>query len=211
MSIEFGYLFDLDGTLVYSLPDIAGAVNVVRESEGLPAISEQVTRRYIGQGADHLIRHCIPEKPESEVERLTIAYQDYYFEHPHRLGHLYPGVKEGLAELRAREGAKLAIVTNKPSRVADKTLAYYLPEIRFDAIMGPERVSQKKPAPQHLLETLRLIGIEPQHACFVGDDPVDMACADAARVRFFGAGYGFGGVKSPGRDLTRFSEILTSV
>ncbi len=205
---KFAVLFDLDGTLVHSLPDIAGAMNVVREQEGLLPISEEATRRFIGKGADHLIRGCIPERPESDNERLTNAYRDYYFEHPHRFGHLYPGVEATLERLSRQKSVVLGVVTNKPSKVADKTLDYYLPQITFAAVMGPERVSQRKPEPQHLLETLGLLSIAPDRACFVGDDPVDMACADSANVRFFGAGYGFGGVTAQGRQLANFSELL---
>lgn len=203
-----GLLLDLDGTLVNSLIDICAAVNHVRHMHTLPDLAENEIRPFIGKGADYLLQGCFPGRSELEVNELVEEYRVFYNAHPCMGGSVYPDVPAALATLRWK-GYELAVVTNKPTGVAEKTLAHYLPDVSFSAVMGPEKVSRPKPDASHILETLSLLNIDRSHASFVGDDPVDASCAEAAGVRFFGAVYGFGGVQVPeGQRLARFSDLL---
>jgi phosphoglycolate phosphatase len=200
-------LFDLDGTLIDSLADICGAINRVRQLHGFPERPITNLRTYIGKGVEYLIQGSFPEYPESRHAEIVEEYRAFYLREPHHGGRVFPGVPEALARLRA-EGIKLAIATNKSSLVAEKTLEYYLPNFPFELVAGPERVSRRKPDPAHLWEPLAKMGIAPQDAWFVGDDPVDEQCARAAGVRFLGAIYGIGGVQVPDSErLTQFSDL----
>ncbi len=202
-------LFDLDGTLVDSLSDIAGIVNHTRGAHGLSPIPIDTIRGFIGRGLEHLIAGTFPEIEPEKLRELGADYHRYYLEHPYSTGALYPGVRETLYVLRQRPGLKLGVVTNKPSLVADKTLAHYLPGLHFDIVAGPERVSHRKPDPRHLLDALVRIETRPADALYLGDDPVDAQCAEAAGVRFLGAGYGFGGVEVGEEQMLRaFPDLL---
>jgi len=202
-------LFDLDGTLVDSLSDIAGAVNHMRGLHRLSPLPLGTVRKFIGRGLEHLVRQAFPELNPEQSDELIEKYRSYYHEHACSTGTLYPGVRETLEALRQKPGLKLAIVTNKPSLIADKTLAHYLPGFYFDAVAGPERVAERKPSPRHLLDVLARLEVAPADAWYVGDHPVDEQCARAAGVRFLGAGYGFGGIKiDDARMLQSFAQIL---
>lgn len=205
---KIGLLFDLDGTLVNSLVDIQGVVNRVREEFYLSPLSQEMVRKFVGKGLENLVTHCFKDVLSTpEPSELIKIFRRYYVEKPTSGGHLYEGVRETLLHLRSFPFVRMAIVTNKNTEAAEKTLAHYLPEIQFDWIAGPERVSQKKPNPQHILEVLDKILVKPEDTWFVGDDPVDMECALRSKVHFLGAGYGFGGVESK-VNLNTFSEIL---
>ncbi|MBI4405649.1 MAG: HAD-IA family hydrolase [Deltaproteobacteria bacterium] len=212
MSGLIGILFDLDGTLVNTLADIAGVVNLVRQQYGLKRLTTEVVKGYIGHGVDHLIKHSFQDLSTFDPTSLHKQVMDTYLANPHLGGHVYPGVKEMLAKLRANPHLKLAIATNKPTDAAFKTLAYYLPETLFEVVAGPEKVSEKKPSPIHLLEVIERLNLTPQDAVYVGDDPVDAQCAQAAGVSFYAAGWGYGGVKvTKERYLARPDELLAKL
>ena len=92
------------------------------------------------------------------------------------------------------------------------TLKHYLPGFQFDAIKGPEDVAERKPSPVHLWQTLAAMGVKPERSFYVGDDPVDLACAQAAKVQFFAIPWGIGGLKTgTAQDLKTFSELLEKI
>lgn len=174
-------------------------------------LPQEQVRRSIGKGVEFLVKGCFPEMDSKDVPEILMKHREFYLQHPHVDGYAYPKVVETLTALRSK-GMKVGVATNKPKQVAVLTLTHYLPTFQFDVVCGPEDVSQKKPAPEHLLETLKRISVPPQAAWYCGDDPVDMACAEAAKVKFLAAGWGFGGVKGPEKThLTDFSMILKHV
>lgn len=204
-------IFDLDGTLVNSLSDIVEVVNMTRRFYGLAALPQEQVRRSIGKGVENLIQGCFPEMQAKNIPAILNTHREFYLKHPHVGGSVYPGVPETLQTLRTH-GFRLGIATNKPKPVAVLTLKHYLPQIAFDAVCGPEDVSKKKPAPDHLLETLKRMGIRPENAWYCGDDPVDLACAKAAKVRFLAAGWGFGAVQGDASNhVLEFPKILTHI
>jgi len=206
---KIAVLFDLDGTLVNSLADICGVVNQVRVSFDLAPLPTEAIRVCIGKGVDHLMAGSIPElKGRTD---LIEKFHEVYLKNPFHGGELYPNVRSVLEFLHGM-GVIVAIATNKPSLVADVTLAHYLPDFPFALVAGPERVSRRKPAAEHLLEPLAQLGVAPEHAWFVGDDPVDLECARAAGVKFLGASYGFGGVRAPLlQQIQAFPDLLEKI
>ena len=200
-------LFDLDGTLINTLPDIVGVVNRVREELGLGVRPQPEIVRYIGKGAEVLVEGCFGEVLKlHSIEALVARFRSRYYLEPHHGGHLYAGVEHTLDTLR-RSGLQIGVATNKPERAAQVTLQHYLPDFTFDIVACPENVSGKKPDPAHLTEPLQQLSVSNREAVFVGDDPVDLAAATAAGVRFFGAGFGFGNVKAP-QMLQAFTDLL---
>lgn len=208
-----GIFFDLDGTLVDSLCDIQGALNVVRARYGYAPHSPEFVRTHVGRGVENLIEGCFPERPVTDVPALVTEYRKYYLDNPSHGGKAYPGVADTLKVLQAIPGMKLGVVTNKTTLLAIKKVALYLPEIRFDIVAGPEVVSAHKPNARHLLDVLEKLGVAPNEAWMVGDDPVDRQCAEAAGTGFLAAVYGIGPVK--GKDeahtLRRFSDLLAKI
>jgi len=209
---RFAIVFDLDGTLVNSLPDICGNVNRVREHLGLVAWDPARIRPHIGRGVEYLLSGALPESPAVDRPRLIDLFRAFYMETPALGGATYPGVRLALERIRSSPAVALGIATNKHTRVAERTLEHYLPGLAFDAVCGADSVSRKKPDPAHLLETLGRLGVAPARACFVGDDPVDLACARAAGVTFYAAAYGFGGVEADAEGrLESFGELFAKL
>jgi len=209
---SLGILFDLDGTLVYSLPDLTHVVNHVRAEYGISLLSEQVVRKNVGKGMEHFIRGAFADAPPDRLAEISNRYREYYLEKPCSSGHLYPGVRATLDVLRQKPWVKLGVVTNKPSLMADKTIAYYLPGFKFDVVAGPERVSAHKPSPLHILDVLPGLHLLPTQVWYIGDDPVDAEAARGAGVQFLGAGFGYGGVQvEPSQMLASFPELLQKI
>ena len=130
-------LFDLDGTLIDSLGDISGVVNLVRKEWKLAPWPAETVRPCVGRGKEHLIRHVMPEIPDDEVLQAVERYTALFLKLDPPSGQLYPGVRETMAYLRSLPSLKLAIATNKTAVVAEKALRHYLPDIQFDAVAGP--------------------------------------------------------------------------
>jgi phosphoglycolate phosphatase len=199
-------LFDLDGTLINTLPDITGIVNWVRRDLGLKTRSVEFVCKFVGKGAESLIAGCFSDLEASRKDAVSVEkFRALYCVKPHHGGSVYPGVPSILKELRS-SGYALGIASNKPEKNAKVTLEYYLPGFVFDIMAFPENVSAKKPSPLHLTEPLDRLGVEACSAYFVGDDPVDACAAEAAGVSFIGAGYGYGGVSAPVM-IRHFNEL----
>ena len=209
---QFGILFDLDGTLVNSLPDICGVVNAVRVAFHLPPLEQKVMATFIGRGVESLIQDCFPELSSEQRNGLKAEYAKHYAASPTHGGALYPGVRKTLEKLRSYPNVRLGICTNKPTPIAIQTVEHYLPGFKFDYIAGPEAVSKRKPAPEHLTEVMTKLEVDPENTWFVGDDMVDFHSAQSAKVTFLAAGYGFGSVKGePEWTLTQFYDLLLHV
>jgi len=180
-----GVFFDLDGTLVNTLPDIAGNLNQVRSHFGLKLLNQQEIQGNIGKGIEHLIKSCFPELDASRLNEGLKVMMEFYVDKPHHGGLLYPHVEEVLNRFVA-SGLVIGIATNKPIRAALSTVKYYLPNIPFSLVYGPENVSAKKPDPRHLLEAISDCNLTPENCYYVGDDEVDFLTAQSANVTFFG-------------------------
>ncbi len=180
-----GILFDLDGTLVDSLPDLHAAVAKALEKRGLEPMSMQEVERFVGKGVIHLagcvLRYRRPEASEDEILSFIRDYVDILSRDGGTLTRVIPGVKEALEKF-ASAGIPLALVTNKAGALIPDTLrttgldAFFRPELCF----SPECVKTPKPAPDMLLLAAQTIGVPAASCLMMGDSLNDAQAASAA-------------------------------
>jgi phosphoglycolate phosphatase len=183
-------LFDLDGTLVDSLPDIAGALNHALIAAHLAPLPLDVVRGLVGEGVRRLVDKALVVQgaTDRDAAALTDEVVAYYAERPCVQTRLYPGMEETLAELR-RRGARLAVLTNKMGAVARALLATL--NLSFDAIVGDGDGHARKPAPDAALALFARFGVSPERALMVGDGLPDLALARAAGCHVAAVTWGY--------------------
>ncbi len=175
-------VFDLDGTLVDSAPDIAAAVNALFAELDLPALEVPHIRRMIGDGAPVLLeRALLHVRAEHRAADLMVRFSAHYGENAVKLSTLYPAVAETLTALRAA-GCRLGVCTNKPLAATRLVLAAFGLDSLIEAVIGGDSLPQRKPAPEPLLAVIETLGGGPEDAVMIGDSAVDLACAAAAGV-----------------------------
>jgi phosphoglycolate phosphatase len=176
-----GYLFDLDGTLVDTAPDINLALNHALASNGFDPVDEALTRHWVGHGARALVREAITDQqlPETLEEQLVEVFINHYEQHIADASLPYPGVVETLERLSA-EGAKLAVVTNKMTRLSVPLLHALELHDFFAAVVCGDTADRPKPAADPALRACEMLSVRPEEALFVGDSETDVSCARAA-------------------------------
>jgi phosphoglycolate phosphatase len=184
-----GVIFDLDGTLVNSLRDIATSVNLTRRDYGLAPLPGPAVTRHVGEGSAALVHAAVPVPPERFAEALA-RYLDHYARHVLDTTCLFPGIDRLLRRLAERP---LAVVTNKTEALALAILSGLGVRSRFDPVLGGETLPEKKPHPRPILHVLERWGLPPARAGLVGDGIHDMAAGRAAGVVTIGVGYGVAG------------------
>lgn len=183
-------VFDLDGTLVDSLTDIANAANHVLTQLGLAPLSIDVVRSYIGDGARVLLQRALGERYQSRVDEALALFLPRYTQHLLDHTRTYDGIPEALAEL-SMAGVVLTVLTNKPEGMARAILQGLDLAGYFTIVVGGDSLPQKKPDPAGLHHIRKLSGAAPATMLLVGDTPVDLVTARAAQVAFCGVGWGF--------------------
>jgi len=188
-------VFDLDGTLVDSAPDLAAAVDAALAEGGLPEPGEQRVRGWIGGGARLMLARALAwagaADTEAAVADLYPVFYERYSAHVAERSRPYAGT-EAMLETLARSGMTLAVATNKPERLARLLLAELDLAGRFAAIVGGDTTEAKKPSPAPLLAVCRSVGAEPRKGAMVGDAVVDLRAARAAGMSGLAAGWGYG-------------------
>jgi phosphoglycolate phosphatase len=197
-------IFDLDGTLIDSAPDIAAALNHALALEGLEALPLGVVRGMIGDGVKALIVKALARKGLADAgglgPRLYGAFQTYARANPVVDTTVYPGMTELLAALKAR-GVRLGVCTNKTSALAELIIAALPFAGLIDVVTGGDGPYPPKPDPASLLAAVSLLGVSKSEAVYVGDMRVDWLTASAAGVRFLGVDHDFWDRTDP--DLAR--------
>lgn len=192
-------LFDLDGTLVETAPEISDAVNATLAELGLPGADEDLVRRWIGHGTGELMieayAHAHGASAESvrksgEIEAVMPIFVRHYLAHCGRRSHPFPRVIEALEALHAR-GVRLGIVTNKETRYVEPVVRAHDLGKYFDVIVCGDTLARKKPDPLPLQHALQHWGLEPADALFIGDSGIDVATARAAGVKVWLVPYGY--------------------
>ncbi len=198
-------VFDLDGTLVDTAPDLIRALNATLDLEGLPRCAPDTVRALVGQGARALIERGAALSgarfEPRKLDALTEAFIGFYRADIAGGSRPFPGAEAALDALAAA-GARLAVCTNKRTDLSVALLDALNLSARFAAIVGADAVRERKPHPGHFLETVARAGGDPGRALMVGDSEADVAAAQAAgapvaAVRF---GYGPDPVESLGAD-----------
>jgi phosphoglycolate phosphatase len=191
MSIR-AVLFDLDGTLVDSIADIASCGNEVLESMGCQALPVGRYRAFLGDGAANLARKVLPaeRRDTASIERFLLAFGELYRARWKTSASLYEGVPEMLSALQER-GACLAVLSNKKEEFTKLFVSELLPQWRFDAVCGESSGRPLKPDPTAALHIADELGIAPSKWLFVGDSEIDVETARRAGMAFIGVEWGF--------------------
>lgn len=183
-------VFDLDGTLIDSAPDIHAAVNRMLDDEGLEALSLAKVTSFIGNGLPHLVKLSMDARgmEASRHAEVTASVLSYYNAASTELTQLYPGVKAALEAFRA-EGFKLGVCTNKPKAPTLDILAAYGVDHMFGAVLGGDSLPVRKPDPAPLIQTFA--DLDATRMLYVGDSEIDAQTAQSASVPFalFTQGY----------------------
>ncbi len=185
LSAYDGYLFDLDGTLVDTAPDINAALNHALQRHGYTGVDEAITRHWIGHGARVLIRQALQNQQAAAATSDTITdalltdFIRYYEEHIADNSKPYPGVIDALKQLR-RRGAKLAVVTNKLTTLSEQVLDALELTRYFESIVCGDSTDNPKPAADPALLACRELSVPVTRVLFVGDSATDVDCARAA-------------------------------
>jgi len=187
-------VFDLDGTLVDTAPDLISALNFVLDREGLAPVPLHAARNLIGAGARRLIeralelegRHASPE----DIARLTADFIEYYAEHIAEASRPFEGLECALDELSSR-GFRFAVCTNKLEWLSKRLLDQLGLSGRFAAICGADTFGVAKPDPAILRETIARAGGEMSSSIMVGDAGTDIGVARRAGVPVIGVSFGY--------------------
>lgn len=172
-------LFDLDGTLLDTLEDLAAAVNYALALRGLPCHSLEAVRSMVGHGIRNLVRQAMPEPLRADdacVDACLADFRSYYTTHIDVHTVPYPGIPELLAELDG-VGVKLAVVSNKFQEGTEYLIRKFFPAVRFSSILGNRPGFPLKPDPAIVQEALEAAGVSADRAVLVGDSPTDMTTA----------------------------------
>lgn len=182
-------VFDLDGTLIDSLPDIATAVNHVLAIRGLAVLPPAQVEGMIGDGAKVLLTRAFAVHDRVADEADMAVFMEYYTAHGTDETRPYPGMEEALATLRAA-GHKLGVCTNKPEVAAREILAQLGLDVYFKVVIGGDSTPYRKPDGRHLAATLAALGA--QEAVMVGDHHNDIAAAAGCGIPAIFAAWGYG-------------------
>jgi len=176
------YVFDLDGTLVDSVPDLALALNQALTELSLSSVSEDQVRHWVGNGSTKLVERALDylHQPSLHNKAHRLFLQAYGV-CVNQLSTLYPQV-EALLDHIHKQGKPMALLTNKPMEFVPKLLSAFGIEHYFSYLAGGDSFANKKPSPEPLLAVLSEIDVLPEHALMIGDSQSDVLCAQQAGV-----------------------------
>lgn len=187
-------VFDLDGTLVDTAPDLTNALNHVMKREGLEPVDRDLTRKLVGRGARVMIENALKlreiEASNEKMEELFEVFLDFYGRNICRRSRFFPGAKRIMDELLGG-GTALAVCTNKPQEMSDELFRRLKSTHRFRAVVGAGSVPAHKPDAVHLLAAIARAGGKVDTAVLVGDSDVDAATAKVAGVPMIAVSFGY--------------------
>lgn len=192
-------MFDLDGTLVETAPEIADAVNDLLADQGLPTVGEALIATWIGHGTCELMTQAYAHAAQIDIgivrrtgtlDRLMPRFTQFYEQRCGTRSRLYPQVLETLRRLRAQQ-VRMAVVTNKEQRFTATVLMAHQIRHFFDMVIAGDTLEAKKPDPLPVRYCLDAMKVAPERALFVGDSQIDVATARAAGVAVWALPYGY--------------------
>ena len=211
-------VFDLDGTLVDSAPDLAATLNIIFAREGLPPVAYDTARKLVGGGARSMIERSLAAQGRKldmpAVDRLVKGFIDHYAAHIADRSRAFPGLEAALDELAAG-GCRFAVCTNKLEWLSVRLLDALGLANRFAAICGADTFGLQKPHPDLLRRTIARADGEPGRAVMVGDSISDIAAARAAGVPVIAVDYGYAETPvsefGPDRVISTLAELPSAV
>lgn len=183
------FIFDLDGTLLDTLLDLANAVNYAMRSMGYPERSVDEVRSFIGNGIRMLIRRAAPQKiSDADYERTLAIFTEYYLEHIADFTKPYDGIIDVVNTLKSK-GCKVAVVSNKADKAANKVVQDFFGDM-FDIVVGKRDEFPSKPAPDSVLYVIKTLFAEKSGCIYIGDSEVDVQTAHNAGLPCIGVTWG---------------------
>jgi phosphoglycolate phosphatase len=197
-------IFDLDGTLLNTIEDLATGANYALAVLGYPTHDAATIRSFVGNGINKLLERALPEgeKTEENILRMRSVFIPYYDEHNADLTVPYEGVPELLVRLQ-NDGVQLAVASNKYQAATEKLVAHFFPNINFIKVLGQRSEVPIKPDPAIVIDILQVAGVSKDAVLYVGDSGVDMLTALNAQVDAVGVTWGF----RPKLELSTFPSL----
>jgi phosphoglycolate phosphatase len=188
------YIFDLDGTLVNSVFDLADSVNKVLDSHGYPTHDTEKYKYFVGNGTVKLIERALPEgeRTEENIMSLHSEFSEVYRKNALNKTRPYDGIKELLKELK-RKGVRLAVASNKPDEFTKEIVFTLLGKDTFDCVRGKLDGIPAKPEPDILYGIMNKLGNNSNNTFMIGDSDVDVITAHNAGLKCIGCTWGFRG------------------
>ena len=185
-------IFDLDGTLLDTIADLAESANYALKQLGYPTHNVETIRTFVGNGINKLLERALPshEQTEENVIRMRSHFVPYYDVHNADLSNPYPGIVSLLEDLQAK-GIQIAVASNKYQEATVKLVKQYFPNIDFVEILGQREGINVKPDPSIVFDILQKANLSKENVLYVGDSGVDMQTAINAGVDAVGVTWGF--------------------
>jgi phosphoglycolate phosphatase len=191
MSVQ-AIIFDLDGTLLYTLEDIANAANFILNKHGLPTYEINEYKFFVGDGVYRLVQRILPasQRDDSFILNFIDEFADTYANQWNNTTHPFPGISELLTTLN-QQRIKLAILSNKPDLFTHLCAKEFFPKIHFDCILGHQENQALKPDPILSKYLLTNLEVSPEKTLFVGDSGVDILTAQNGGMVPVGVDWGY--------------------
>ena len=184
-------IFDLDGTLLNTISDLASACNYALQEMGFPTHPLQDYNDMVGNGFRKLIERAAPPESTTEtIEKLITLSKGFYTNHSTDTTHPYPGIHELLKELTKRD-IKIAVASNKYQEAVDQVITHYFPDIPFVSVQGQRKGRPIKPSPAIIEDILSMSQASKENVIMVGDSTVDIETAKRAKVTGIAVKWGF--------------------
>jgi len=186
------FIFDLDGTLIDSLADIAESINRMLDARGYPRCQQEVFKQMVGDGMEKLVERALPQDARNEalIKVCVEEYRAHYDTLWNAQTRPYPGIVEMLKTLQAR-GMKLGVISNKAHRFTVPMTEHFFGADVFDHILGQRTEVPRKPAPDGAHEMATFLGLRTDEMAYVGDSGIDMQFAQSSGMRAVGVRWGF--------------------
>ena len=197
-------IFDLDGTLLKTIADLAVATNEALKIMGYPTHNEEVIQTFVGNGVSKLLERSMPKdkRTEENIALVRRHFMAYYDQHNADLSTPYPGIADMLSRLQ-EGGVMLAVASNKYQSATEKLVAHYFPGIDFVCVLGQRSDVPVKPSPHIVHEIMGKAKVAVEYILYVGDSGVDMQTAQNAHVDAVGVSWGF----RPRAELQSFQPL----
>lgn len=183
-------IFDLDGTLANTLPDLLGAVNGLRKHYGLSAVDYDYVYKFVNGDTNEFVKNSVPELPADNIDEGIRVYNSFYSKCYLDKTYAYPGMAELIKSLKER-GVKVAVFSNKADEYVKKMADKLYPGL-FDIALGAG-IFPSKPSPDGALDILGKFSVAPGESVYIGDSDVDVKTGNNAGMRVIGVSWGYRG------------------